>query len=218
MSTSTLARPTSRLRKKRGGLVAVGIATLVIVAMALDTTVITIGSEQDTRAGGFSAERFGAEHFPDIRNAIQQRAVDAKDLAAAISADKAAASEEYGVMAGIGPVMPVAFSGTAGDAKAGIYTVTVEGLPESLTLRVQTGPAINGTDLRDATGEISFGQFTNQIEYQDAGAAINTEMKRQVLADIDTTDLTGKRLEVVGVFKLINPNSWLITPVSLDVQ
>ena len=45
-----------------------------------------------------------------------------------------------------------------------------------------------------------------------------TEMKRQVLADIDTTDLTGKRLEVVGVFKLINPNSWLITPVSLDVQ
>ena len=42
---------------------------------------------------------------------------------------------------------------------------------------MQTGPAINGTDLRDAPGEIKFGQFTNQIEYQNAGAALNNAMK-----------------------------------------
>jgi ABC-type branched-subunit amino acid transport system ATPase component len=57
---------------------------------------------------------------------------------------------------------------------------------------VQTGPAINGTDLRDATGTIEFGQFTNQIEYQDAGSAINNEMKKAVLAGLDPSALTGK--------------------------
>ncbi len=83
---------------------------------------------------------------------------------------------------------------------------------------MQTGPAINGTDLRDATGDIEFGQFTNQIEYQNAGAAINDEMKEQVLSGIDTGDLSGETVDVTGVFKLINPNNWLVTPVSLSVQ
>jgi predicted lipoprotein len=30
--------------------------------------------------------------------------------------------------------------------------------------------------------------------------------------------LTGKTISVVGAFKLINPKSWLLTPVELEVQ
>ena len=59
---------------------------------------------------------------------------------------------------------------------------------------------------------------TNQIEYQDAGSGINNEMKRQVLAKIDTKNLTGKTISVVGVFRLINPKNWLVTPVEMSVQ
>ena len=70
---------------------------------------------------------------------------------------------------------------------------------------MQTGPAINGTDLRDATGEIKFGEFKNQIEYQNAGSAINNAMKKQVLAGIDTSALPGKTISVVGAFTLVNP-------------
>ena len=91
-------------------------------------------------------------------------------------------------------------------------------MPSTLVVRVQTGPAINGTDLRDATGTIAFGQFVNQIDYQNAGSALNKEMKKQVLSKIDTATLTGKTISVVGAFKLINPNNWLVTPVKLDVQ
>jgi predicted lipoprotein len=87
-----------------------------------------------------------------------------------------------------------------------------------VTLRVQTGPAINGTDVRDATGTIDFSQFTNQIDYQNAGSSLNNEVKKQVLAKVDTAKLTGKTISVVGVFQLVVPNSWLITPVSLQVQ
>ena len=63
--------------------------------------------------------------------------------------------------------------------------MAVEGMPPEIKVRVQTGPAINGTDLRDAPGDIDFGAFKNQIEYQDAGSGINRAMKKAVLDGID---------------------------------
>lgn len=199
---------------------ALAAAALVVLmgAMILDTKVVVIGSEEDVSESAFSPEQFGQDMFPQIRESVMSRAVDAMTLAEAIAADKAAAGEQYGVKGGIGPVIPVRFTGVAGEARSGVYTVDVEGVPEETVIRVQTGPAINGTDLRDATGTISFGQFTNQIEYQDAGAGINNEMKRQVLAEIDTENLTGKTISVTGVFRLINPENWLVTPVEMSVQ
>ncbi len=194
------------------------VAVVVLGAMAWDTRVVRIGSADHMVSDVFSPETYGKETFPKVRDAIEARAVDAPTLAAAIAADKAAATKEYGVAAGVGPVMSVKFTGVAGEAKSGIYRVAVDGLPEKLLIRVQTGPAINGTDLRDATGTIAFGQFKNQIEYQDAGSAINAEMKSEVLASVDTASLTGKTISVTGAFKLVNPNSWLVTPVRLDVQ
>lgn len=91
-------------------------------------------------------------------------------------------------------------------------------MPDDVVVRFQAGSAVNGTTLRDTTGEIEFSDFTNQIEYQDAGAALNKEMKRQVLSEIDGQDLTGKTLEVVGSFNMINPENWLITPVSIAIS
>jgi predicted lipoprotein len=98
-----------------------------------------------------------------------------------------------------------------------VFKIAIDGMPEGVGVRVQTGPAINGTEVRDATGTVDFGQFTNQIEYQDAGAALNNEVKAQVLGDLDRDKLPGKSIEVVGVFQLINPANWLVTPVLLKV-
>ncbi len=194
-------------------------ATLILLAaMAIDTKVVKIGSAADVQPNAFSASEFGESEFPKVQSAIENRAVDAVTLAAAIAQDKAAAGKEYGVEAGIAPEISVKFTGLVGKGESGVYAVNVDGVPSSLLIRVQTGPAINGTDLRDATGTIAFGQFTNQIEYQNAGSALNKEMKKQVLSKVDTSNLTGKTISVVGAFKLINPNSWLVTPVKLGVQ
>ncbi|WP_370046192.1 MULTISPECIES: DUF2291 family protein [Salipiger] len=200
----------------RRGLILGAVALCVVAAMALDTTVVTIGSDEDTRVAGFSPDAYGAEQFPRIREDITARAVDAATLAAALSEDKAAAAAQYGT-GGAMPVLPVRLSGTVGEGKGGIYDVAVEGV-EDVRIRVQTGPAINGTDLRDAPGDIAFGEFKNQIEYQDAGAGINRAMKAEVLEGLDTSDLTGRQMTVTGAFKLINPKMWLITPVEVSVQ
>jgi predicted lipoprotein len=193
-------------------------ALILLAAMALDTKVVKIGSAADVQPNAFSPEAFGESEFPKIQAAVEGRAVSAETLAAAIAANKDAAGKQYGVPGGIGPEISVKFTGVAGPGKSGVYSVTVPGVPSTVVIRVQTGPAINGTDLRDATGTIAFGQFTNQIDYQNAGSALNKEMKKQVLSKIDNSNLTGKSLSVVGVFQLINPKSWLVTPVKLDVQ
>jgi len=198
----------------------VGVAFVVAVvgAIALDTTVVKIGSENDVRQQVFSPETFGAEQFPKILANVQERAVPAADLAAAIAADKKAAAEKYGTATSTGPVIPVTLTGTFGARKSNTNELKVDGLPPETVVRVQTGPAVNGTDLRDATGTIEFGQFTNQIQYQDAGSAINNEMKKAVFAGLDPDALDGKQATVVGVFKLINPKNWLVTPVKVELK
>lgn len=216
MTDATLSKSPQSARSYRW----IGIAAAVILvgAMAFDTKIVRIGSEDDVQVQKFSPETFGSEQFPVIKQDVENRAADAVELAQAIAADKKVAGEKYGVATSTGPVFPVKFTGVVGERKANYNVVAVEGLPPELTVRVQTGPALNGTDLRDATGQIEFGQFKNQIEYQDAGSAINNEVKKAVLGSIDPAALTGKTVSVVGVFKLVNPKSWIVTPVRIDVQ
>ncbi|WP_228069171.1 MULTISPECIES: DUF2291 family protein [Marivivens] len=194
------------------------VAVVVIGAIAIDTKVVQIGSEEDGRAQAFNPDSYGAEQFPRIRDLIVERAPDAVTLANELAADKNAAIEAYGTKTAIGGIMPVTATGTLGEGRSGIYDLNVDGMPEGVRIRVQTGPAINGTDLRDMPGDIVFGEFTNQIEYQDAGSGINRAMAAEALSDLDRENLTGKTVEVTGAFTLINPKNWLITPVALEVQ
>ena len=185
--------------------------------MAIDTKVVRQGSPNAAPPGAFSAAAYGQAEFPKVQSAVEQRATDAATVAAAIAKDPAAAGKQYGVDASGGPEIAVKFTGVAGKEDSGVYDIAIPGFPNTVAIHLQTGPAINGTDLRDATGTINFNQFTNQIDYQNAGSALNREMKKQVLSKLDASKLAGKTVSVVGVFQLVNPNDWLVTPVQLDV-
>ncbi|QHW27729.1 DUF2291 family protein (plasmid) [Rhizobium leguminosarum bv. viciae 248] len=218
MSTSPDHAASKPSSGNRTLLVSAALAVIVVAAIAFDTTVVRIGSENDVRQQAFSPETFGAEQFPKIKANVEERAVAAGELAAAIAADKKAAAEKYGTATSTGPVIPVTLTGVFGARKSNTNEMKIDGLPPETVVRVQTGPAVNGTDLRDATGTIEFGQFTNQIQYQDAGSAINNEMKKAVFAGLDADALDGKQATVVGVFKLINPKNWLVTPVKVELK
>ena len=221
MSASTAAPATTPRKKlstgaKRG--IWIGVIALIVLGVVLGTKVVSNDDASLQGAQEFDPATFGAENFPQIQEAVAERATDAATLAEAIASDPAAAAEEYAVASSGGPVYSVTFTGVVGEGQSGIYEVDVEGVPDDLLVRVQTGPAINGTELRDATGEITFGQFTNQIDYQNAAAALNEELKAQVLADIDTAALQGKTITVTGAFTLINPAAWLVTPTEIEVS
>ncbi len=195
-----------------------GAVLVLLAAMAVDTKVVKIGSPEDVQAGAFSAASYGKAQFPKVQSAIEGRAVDAAVLAAALTKDPAVAEAQYGVPAPAGPEYSVKFTGKVGKQDFGVYDVAIPGVPETIHVSVQTGPAINGTDLRDASGLIKFGDFSNQIDYQNAGSALNNEMKGEVLAGNDIPDLTGKTIQVVGAFEPSDPAEWVVTPVRLIVQ
>lgn len=214
--TGTLhAGGTKATRRK---VIVAALAVALVAAIAMDTTVVQVGSDADLRQQAFDPDRFGQNEFPRIRDAVEARAAEAATLAEALAADKKAAIAAHGTVAGAFPVIAVRFTGNVGAGKSGIFGVNVDGLPEGTKIRVQTGPAINGTELRDIPGDIEFGAFTNQIEYQDSGAGINRAMAAEVLSDLDRDTLTGKTITVTGAFTMINPKNWLVTPVSLEVR
>lgn len=205
-------------RPSRRNLIAGGLIVAVLAAMALDTTVVQIGSEQDARQQAFNPDRFGTDQFPRIRDLVAERAANAPSLATLLAEDKDAAIAAHGTVSGAFPVMAVTATGTVGEGRSGIFALDVPDMPEGSTIRVQTGPAINGTELRDIPGDIVFGDFRNQIEFQDAGAGINRAMAAETLQSLDRDTLSGKTVTVTGAFTMINPKNWLITPVALEVQ
>lgn len=204
----------------RRGVWALGVL-VVVVAMALGTKVVSGEALQATVPVVFNSEEFGAEKFPEVMDTIIQNAQPLSEIATALVTDQAAATTEYGVQEGTGfPVFSVTFTAVAGTPDAGGFVpLTIEGVPGTITVRLQTGnPAITGTDLRDATGTIHFPDFVNQIEYQDAGVALNNELKKTVLANVKASELAGKTLTVTGAFQLVNPSSYMITPVKIEVN
>lgn len=217
MSTDTKSPARRGLTPGARRLIWIGVAVIVVLFVVLGTKVVSNSDPLAHSNAKFDPKTFGAEQFPKVTAAVTKQAVDAKILADAIAADPTAAAEKYAVKSSGGPVFSVTVKGVVGEGQSGIYTLTGDGVPAGLVVRVQTGPAINGTELRDATGKIKFGQFTNQIEYQNAAAALNDQLKKSVLSKIDTASLTGKTIEVTGAFTLINPKAWLITPVKVTV-
>lgn len=220
MSQHAVSRPKSRPRGQTRTAVGIVAAIVLVGAMVWDTKVVKIGAAGGGVPGAFSPIQFGQSEFPKVQAAVGSKAVDAATLAAALARDPAAAAKRYGVQAPGGDAFayPVKLTGTAGKSDLGVYDLQVPGLPDGFKVQVQTGPAINGTALRDVPGTIGFNQFTNQIEFQNAGSAINKEMKKQVLSKLDTANLTGKTLTIVGAFETSDPKTWLVTPVKLSVQ
>ncbi|MEV6986338.1 DUF2291 domain-containing protein [Sphaerisporangium sp. NPDC051017] len=203
-----------RLTLGRGSLIALA---LLVVAMLAGTTYRSDSAPRAEETGKFDPAGYGAQTYePKVVPAIRQKAVDIVTLHKAIAAGADAAGTQYGNREGTGPYSyAVTLTGTAGAAESGLLPVTVPGVGKT-RVSVQIGPAINGTALRDAVGFIKFGQFTNQVDYADAGTALNDQVKSKVLASLDVASLKDKKITVVGAMTPLTADVLTITPISIE--
>nr|WP_296067845.1 DUF2291 domain-containing protein [uncultured Actinoplanes sp.] len=156
---------------------------------------------------------------------VHDKAADITTVAAALAKDPAAAGRQYGHQAGTGS--PYAFmvkgSGTVTkvDTEAPTGPMTVE-VPQAggkpLTITIATGPVIAGTAIRDAVGFISFGDFTNQIQYADVANQINNRVKTDVIAKAAPTSLDGKKITFYGAFSALAPGQIFLVPTELQAS
>ena len=145
-----IAAPKALTSSRKSLYLSGAIALAVVAAIGLNTTVVRIGSEADVRQQVFSPDAFGEAEFPRIKSFVTEKALDAATIAPEVLSDKVAAGKKYGTVSSTGAIMMVRVTGVLGESKAGNYDLAVDGMPADIKVRVQTGPAINGTDLRDA--------------------------------------------------------------------
>jgi predicted lipoprotein len=187
-----------------------------------------VPANEATATGGPGGKAFDAKEFvagiwrSKVLPTVDQQAVDATTLLPALASDQAAASKQYGSQAGTGSPYAFLVRGTGTvtkvdeDSPSHPLTVQVDGLKgDGSTVQVVTGPVIAGTALRDAVKFIKFSDFTNQLDYADAGTSLNTQVKADVLASVDPEALVGKKVDFAGAFSLVAPGAVLIVPTHL---
>jgi predicted lipoprotein len=155
---------------------------------------------------------------------ILAKAVDAGTLLPEIHANPDAAGEKYGrreatnpfnyMIKGSGKVIEVNTQSRAGTMAVEVDTGNGHS-PE--TINLQIGPVVIGTALRDATGLVSFNQFTNQIDFAGVSKEMNSRAIKEALAGRDPASFKDKTLQFFGAFTF-DPKSTSpirVTPVKL---
>ncbi|MWV58925.1 DUF2291 family protein [Rathayibacter sp. VKM Ac-2754] len=208
----------SSRRSLRPWMVIAALALVVLVGAAFNVKVVsTSDADAAETQGQLDPAAYAADRFDDIVAQVEEEAVPLPELLTQLAggADEA----DFGNTSGASSAyaFPVTFTAVAGAATPPILPVTVEGVPAETTVQVQVGPALNGTALRDVTGEISFNEFTNQLEYQNVSTQLNDLVRSDVLADFDAAAAAGQTIEVTGAFLRVNPNLVSIVPVSIEV-
>jgi predicted lipoprotein len=203
--------------KKRAVIAVVAVA--LAVAMVLNTEFVSGTASAGGQPGAFDPTSFAEDKWPDLITGITDKAVDVAVLAPVADVDPAAAGKEYGQDLGAGSfAFPVKASGTVSGVDATFITLTVPGMPAGDAVRIPVGPALNGAPIRDATGTIKYGDFSNQTDYQEVADALKELSAKKVLAAADPGSLNGKQITVFGATATGGPpNSYLINPVKIEV-
>lgn len=213
---STTQKSRSRIRP---WMIGAAVALAVIVVAGFNVKVVSLDDvAAENAARQFDPVAFVDENYDSvIVPYITDNAVDLATLVAAL--DDGADESEYGNTSGASSAyaFPVTFTAVAGDLKAPILPVTVEGLPDGVTVQIQVGPAVSGTALRDVTGEVDFNDFSNQLEYQTAANELNNRVKTTVLEGFDAAGAKGKTITVTGAYLRVNPNLISVVPISIEV-
>ena len=182
----------------------------------------------ESKDEGKAAQAFDAAVYveslwvEDVPTALEQ-AVDLRDFLPAVATDPEAAGARWGRREGAGPSHVIVKGSGRGldvdvSSRIGIASVEVE-VPGGIDrVRLQIGPVLQGTSIRDALPSVSFDQFVNQIQFADVANALNARVEREQLASLEREALRGGRVRFVGMITLGEDSPLTVTPVRLETE
>jgi len=168
----------------------------------------------------FVAQNWSGKIVPDL----EAHAAKVEDVVQALAKDAASAEKKYGrrgdetapfnfVVVGSARIKSIDTESAAGTAELDVPDVSGDG-----EVRLQIGPVIKGSSLRDSLSFIKFGDFVNQLDYANISREINFYARDNVLADLRSGDAAGKVVSFVGAFTEDSEGSVLVTPVQVKVE
>jgi predicted lipoprotein len=197
-----------------------GTAILVLLFVFTNTTFLSDAEVAADAPKEFSLTDFAATNLPLIAAEIQTKATDIAIVAAAADKDIVAAGAQYGRDLGNKSfVFAVKTTAKVKSVDENFIVLDVPGAPAQDTFNIPVGLALSGNPLRDVTGKITFGDFYDQTQYQDAASALKDLVRSSIIDKLDLKNLTGKTLEIYGAWNNGPvPNSYNIQPTSIVVK
>lgn len=188
-------------------------------------------NEDDSIKIYFASDSFDADAFAkdvwdnQLISYYSERKVDGNILVTALKEDTAKAQEEYGqgsdeigsnwtfIVEGKGKVIDVDTS-----SRAGIMGVDFEPFDGQVDVKLQIGPVIKGSAIRDTLDYIKLDDFSNQVEFASISKAFNGLLVTNVLGDRDYAKDIGKTVTFLGCFTYDSVEEILIAPVQLEFE
>lgn len=202
-------------------------STLAMSMLSGCIKVVKIGEEgaltgkTEFNAGDNVAEFWESEAIPEL----EADAVDLKEFLTEANGDLTALAEQYGtysmgtsgdlsyVVKGTGTVESVET-----ESKAGTMTVKIDGYEGSEVVKLQIGPVIKGSAVRDTLSFIKYGDYTNQQEFAAVSQSIHDLIQETVVNPESAAEYEGKKVTFVGCFTVKDNTELLITPVELTAE
>jgi len=214
-----------------------GVARLALPAALALATACTIvhhgapGSAENASAQKAAAnEVFDAKAFVEgswagkIEPELVRDAVDVREVVGALKKAQEAAEHKYGRRQDETALFNFIVKGRETikavntESAAGFVELTLADSSGGDNVKVQIGPVIKSSAVRDSLSFIHFGDFVNQLDFANISKAINFHVRDQVVAGIKEKAQAGKHLAFVGAFSEDPSGRILITPVKLSVE
>src|SRR5690625_3330271 len=219
MSSLTATKP---WWQRRQTYVLIG-AVILVVLMILDTKVI--GPDDEEEVASDTAEEYADEAYESIVvPGVKERAIPIAELVDQMLDDPEAAGEEHGHREDDDKPYSFAVSaqGTVEEGGFGEVGLDIDGLDSDFSVGIAVPPLGSTTALRDASGEVAFGDFVNQTEYQNVALELNNKAAEEVFGDLDPDDLEGEDVTVMGAVTWTSKpggeiDHLTITPVEIEV-
>jgi len=197
-----------------------GTAILVLLFVFVNTTFLSDAEVAADAPKEFSLTDFAAKSLPLIAADIQAKAIDMAIVAEAADKDIVAAGAEFGRDLGNKSfVFAVKTTAKVKSVDENFIILDVPGASAQDTFNIPVGLALSGNPLRDVTGTITFGDFYDQTQYQDAANALKDLVRSSIIDKLDLKNITGKTLEIYGAWNN-GPlkNVYNIQPTSIVVK
>jgi len=197
-----------------------GAAMIVLLFVFLNTTFLSEAEVAADAPKEFSLTEFAATNLPLIAADIQSRAIDIVVIAEAADKDIVAAGAQYGRDLGNKSfVFAVKTIAKVKLVNENFIVLEVPGGSAQHTYNIPIGLALSGNPLRDVTGKITFGDFYDQTQYQDAANALKDLVRSTIIDKLDLKNLKGKTLEIYGAWNNGPlPKTYNIQPTSIVVR
>ncbi|MEK1932132.1 MAG: DUF2291 family protein [Pararhizobium sp.] len=179
----------------------------------------------EAASGGFNPDRQVAEVWEaKVIPFLETRAGTFQEVSALSKSDLDAAAAKYGHKEkdGTAPwTFAAKVSGTIVKAetksRAAYLDTDVDGDGKA-DVRVQIGPVIKGTAIRDSLDFVNFNEFKNQIQWAEFGKAFNIHVNGLTLEKLPREGLEGEHVEALGAYPLPSAGQpALLTPATITI-